>query len=113
ECCRLGIPIAGVTHDLSKFLPSEWVPYAQHFYGDAAGRADKAAAFDSAWLYHQRRNPHHPQWWVLLQDSGETKLLPMPDRYRREMLADWIGAGRAQGYPDTAAWYRANRDRIP
>ena len=29
----------------------------------------------------------------------------MPDKYRREMLADWRGAGRAQGTPDTRAWY--------
>lgn len=36
----------------------------------------------------------------------------MPDTYRREMLADWIGAGRAVGKPDTAAWYKKNRDRM-
>lgn len=37
---------------------------------------------------------------------------PMPDRYRREMLADWRGAGRAVGKPDTRAWYLRNRDQI-
>lgn len=31
----------------------------------------------------------------------------MPMRYRREMLADWIGAGMAQGTPDTLGWYAA------
>jgi hypothetical protein len=34
----------------------------------------------------------------------------MPERYRREMLADWIGAGMAQGTPDTLGWY-ATRGR--
>lgn len=38
--------------------------------------------------------------------------MPMPNRYRDEMLADWIGAGRALGKPDTRAWYHANRDKI-
>jgi hypothetical protein len=36
----------------------------------------------------------------------------MPDKYRREMLADWRGAGRALGKPDTQAWYAANRDKM-
>lgn len=40
------------------------------------------------------------------------KALPMPDRYRREMLADWRGAGRAYGNSDTAAWYLKNKNNI-
>lgn len=38
--------------------------------------------------------------------------LQMPDVYIREMVADWRGAGRAQGNPDTKAWYLANRDNM-
>lgn len=38
--------------------------------------------------------------------------LDMPDVYRREMLADWMGAGRALGKPDTEAWYKARKDKI-
>lgn len=37
----------------------------------------------------------------------------MPDRYRREMLADWIGAGMAQGTPDTLGWYAARGKNHP
>lgn len=44
-------------------------------------------------------------WWTLVAD-------PMPDVYRREMLADWRGAGRALGRPDTRAWYLANKANI-
>jgi len=36
----------------------------------------------------------------------------MPDKYRREMLADWYGAGRAYGNPDTSGWYQQNREQI-
>lgn len=37
---------------------------------------------------------------------------PMPDIYRREMLADWIGAGRALGKPETWVWYEANKEKM-
>lgn len=125
ECCRLGILWAGVIHDWSKFLPSEWFPYVRFFYGpkgEPIKRRDSTgyykptdtgdAAFDFAWLLHQKRNPHHWQWWVLPEDSGGLKAMPMPDRYRREMLADWRGAGLAQGTPDTVKWYRANAEKM-
>ena len=36
----------------------------------------------------------------------------MPDKYRREMLADWMGAGRALGKPNTLEWYTANQGKI-
>src|SRR5690349_4010162 len=96
-----------VVHDWSKFRPSEWMPYANFFYGpkpkpvrDATGYYKPTdtgdEAFDFAWLLHQKRNPHHWQWWLLPEDDGGVKVLPMPDRYRREMLADWRGAGLAQ-----------------
>lgn len=123
--CRLGIPWLGAIHDWSKFRPSEWRPYAEFFYGegrnirsrrDATGYYKPTdtgdAAFDFAWLLHQKRNKHHWQWWVLPEDEGGLKVLPMPDRYRREMLADWRGAGAAQGTPDAAKWYAANKDKM-
>lgn len=76
-------------------------------------RSEVEAAFDVAWVQHQHRNPHHWQHWVLREDDGATKLLPMPDRYVREMVADWAGAGRAiTGKWDPLPWYertKANR----
>ena len=39
--------------------------------------------------------------------------LPMPDKYRRELLADWRAAGRAYtGKDNTQAWYAERRDKI-
>ncbi len=127
ECWRLGIPWLGIVHDMSKFLPSEWFPYVDAFYGDGAKgcaliKRDSTgyykptdtgdAAFDFAWLLHQKRNRHHWQWFILPCDEDGTKVLVMPDRYQREMLADWRGAGRAQGKPDTVAWYRKNGPKM-
>jgi hypothetical protein len=69
-------------------------------------------AFDFAWLLHQKRNRHHWQWWVLPEDDGNIKAFDIPLRYRKEMLADWRGAGRALGTPDTCAWYEKNKDKM-
>jgi len=112
ECCKLGVPWRGVAHDLSKFRPSEWIPYARYFYGDYLSKEGVERSFDLAWLHHQKRNKHHWQWWVLPLDDGGQKILPMPDVYCKEMLADWYGAGRALGKPDTVAWYVRNRDKM-
>lgn len=117
-----------LVHDFQKFLPAEWFPYVQTFYGcdekyyrDAARRGFVLRkpwgwgrdAFDRAWLHHQKLGgKHHWQYWLLSEDDGGTRALEMPDRYRREMLADWRGAGLALGKPDTAEWYAANRDRM-
>jgi hypothetical protein len=37
----------------------------------------------------------------------------MPLRYRLEMLADWTGAGLAQGTPDTLGWYASRGKNHP
>jgi hypothetical protein len=111
-CCRLGIPWRGIVHDLCKFLPCEWTPYVDSFYGPQPRTQAVKESFNRAWLHHQHASPHHWQFWVLRNDDGDTKILPMPDAIRREMVADWRGAGRALGHPDTAAWYAKNRDNI-
>lgn len=119
ECCKLGIPLRGFLHDRSKYRPSEWFPYVGFFHGKGKTfKRDKTgyykptdtgdSAFDFAWLLHQKRNDHHWQWWILPSDEGGVKVLPMSSQARREMLADWKGAGRAQHRPDTRAWYLAN-----
>ena len=129
ECCKLGIPWRGLVHDLSKFRPSEWFPYVAYFY--PCGRLQQAAhreetgyykptdtgdaAFDFAWFLHQKRNDHHWQWWVLMMDTDDPPVRPqvMSNAACREMLGDWRGAGRAQGYGDnTADWYVANQNKM-
>jgi len=118
--CRLGIPWTGVIHDWSKLRPSEWMPYARFF---ASQQASKCSAykpvdtgdkdFDFAWVLHQKRNRHHWQFWVIPSDNGGVTVLPIPDRYRREMVADWLGAGRAMhGRREWQSWYMSNQGRI-
>ena len=39
-------------------------------------------------------------------------MLEMPIKYRKEMLADWCGAGKAQGTPDTNKWYERHASKM-
>lgn len=99
-------------HDWSKLTPAEWTAYVDTFYRDR-NAPGVAAAFDAAWLHHQHYNPHHWQHWILRQDDGELKVLDMPHDLIREMVADWMGAGRAiTGKWDVASWYHNNIDKI-
>ena len=125
ECYKLGVPWLGLIHDWSKFTPTEFGPYARSFYNpdgslrkvwDESGYYDPvriSAEFGVAWLHHQKANKHHWQYWVLIEDEGGDKILSMPSRYRKEMLADWHGAGRAiTGKKDTVNWYKKNKRKI-
>ena len=95
-------------HDWSKFLPCEWFPYTAYFYGEKV-----RLQCDRAWLHHQHLNAHHWQHWMLREDSGRVKLLEMPEQVWREMVADWLGAGRAiTGKWEAAEWYAKNREII-
>lgn len=111
ECWKLGLIWQGIIHDWQKFLPCEWIPYAQTFYGTG----EDHPGFNAAWLHHQHYGPHHWQHWLLHEDSGKTITLEMPWKYCQEMLADWRGMSFTLFGADngrTTAWYLANRKLI-
>ncbi len=136
ECFKMGLYWRGIVHDMSKFLPLEFIPYMRYFYGcypdwsKMSGdfklryfgptKQSVEKEFDYAWLYHQRTNKHHYQYWHLKEDSGKLKVLEMPEKYRKELLCDWKGAGIAQGkvspkndpWLEVRKWYIANKDSI-
>ena len=136
ECFKRGLIWRGLVHDWSKLRPSEFFPYAWHFYGPDSHHKDGShaakgiqtgrdetgyykptdtgdAAFDCAWLLHQKRNRHHWQWWILPEDKGGIVLLPMRESYLAEMICDWKGAGKAQGHgDDIRPWYAKNGSKM-
>lgn len=102
-----------IIHDMSKFSLREWIPYANYFYTsydkNQYTRHPWKDKFDIAWNHHQKKNPHHWQYWCLLKDDGTFKPLEMPLEYTLEMLADWYGAGKAiSGKNDIREWYLKN-----
>ena len=114
-CWAARIPWLGILHDLSKFRPSECFAYMAFLSHSPLAvltlDARTQAIKKSMWL-HAKRNKHHWQWWVMPYAPGGMKAFPMERKYIHEMVADWRGAGRVQGRPDTTAWYRANRSRM-
>ena len=126
EGLKIGVPVLSLLlHDWDKFLPDEWFPYVNFFYGKNENPARQVGEtgyfkptdtgdqrFDFAWLLHQKRNRHHWQFWILPKDEGGLKVLQMNTKAALEMIADWRGAGKAQGTPDTLAWYRKNRGKM-
>lgn len=88
-----------VVHDWSKFLPSEAPHYGRQYYGPR----DQRWAFERAWHLHQRRHPHHWEYWV---SPDYDVPLVMPEPLVREMVADWMAATRMiQGrWPEIGDW---------
>lgn len=122
-CSVTGAPLwRAIIHDWSKFLPCEWTPYVRSFYNPDGTKRDwktltpeDKVAFNAAWNHHQKANKHHWQYWLLTNDSDDPKhkALPMPEKYVREMIADWMGAGRAiTGRWEAREWYDKNKDKI-
>lgn len=116
ECVKMGMPFHAVTHDLSKFLPSEFFPYAKFFYSKNRTKEYKQTDendenFQTGWCYHQKRNKHHWNYWVSVTRKDEVIPIPMPRKYIRQMVADWRGMSRKFG-GSPAQYYRDNHHKF-
>lgn len=109
---------------MSKFLPSEFIPYAKHFHGKHPPTHDlyttnycKPAItgdeeFDAAWRLHIKRNKHHWQWWTVPNDGDGIRLIEIPDLYIQEMICDWISAGKLHKTNGITEWWSINKHNI-
>ena len=123
-CWSKGLYIHAFTHDLSKFSPSEYFPYADWFNGpygvkykitdnnlldDRNILHEKAEEkFQMAWEHHYTRNKHHWKFW-------EGKDVAIPDKYIEQMICDWEAmsikfGGSAQEYY-MKNYYKINMER--
>ena len=99
-CFKVGLYMQGLTHDLSKYSPAEFIPGAKYYQGfrspNVAERED--IGYSSAWLHHKGRNRHHFEYWIDYpvrdKDTGEIKMIParMPNKYIVEMFMDRLAA---------------------
>ncbi|MFA6158228.1 MAG: DUF5662 family protein [Candidatus Paceibacterota bacterium] len=89
-----------VVHDWTKFLPVEYGVYRRKCTG---GRYFKDEWEKAKW-HHYLSNPHHYQYWI--KDGVPD---PMPDVFVREMVADWMAAGRSyEGSWEIQGWLAEN-----
>lgn len=101
-CFRIGLYRQGLMHDLSKYMPSEFLQGCMYYQDGKRSpnngeREDKGYSF--AWLHHKGRNRHHFEFWLdyTLQPSKDTYPLQpirMPRKYVAEMLMDRISASK-------------------
>ena len=118
-CFRVGLIRQGLTHDLSKYSPTEFLEGARYYQGtrspNAAEREDKG--YSEAWMHHKGRNRHHYEYWTDM--NRQTKCyesVPMPKRYLAEMVMDRIAAcktyeGKAYTQASALNYFLKSRER--
>lgn len=97
HCIKAGIPLQGLTHDLSKFSPAEFLKGVFYYQGTRSpneGERD-AYGFSYAWMHHKGRNKHHFEYWTDY-DPRTRRLEPvkMPVKYVKEMFCDRVAASK-------------------
>ena len=100
-CLRAGLIRQGLTHDLSKFSPTEFLVGAR-YYQEGKRSPNNAEREDTgvsmSWLHHKGRNRHHFEYWIdYTLNPKEGNILAgmqMPRRYVAEMIFDRVSASR-------------------
>ena len=96
-CFKVGLYWQGLTHDLSKYSPTEFLVGAKYYQGthspNSAERIEKG--YSASWMHHKGRNKHHFEYWT--DYNTKTKVVEpveMPLRYVAEMFCDRVAASK-------------------
>lgn len=93
---KLKVPVVSlIVHDYTKLYPSNMIAYGNQFFGDQS-HPDR---FAHTWNHHQKRHRHHWEYWVMITGHNrggypDGTVLDIPEKYLREMAADWLAASR-------------------
>lgn len=118
HCFRVGLYWQGLTHDLSKYSPTEFRVGVHYYQGgkrspNAAER--EACGYSQAWMHHKGRNRHHFEYWTDMNlQTRRYESVPMPTKYLVEMVMDRIAACKTYGgkdYKDDAPLNYLNRSK--
>ena len=62
-CCKAGIPVEGIFHDMSKFSPIEFWESVKYYQGNRSpiDACKEENGWSACWLHHKGRNKHHYQ----------------------------------------------------
>lgn len=90
-CFKCGLYWRGLTHDLSKYTPTEFIEGAIFYNGKVSPitNARNQTGKSLACLHHRGRNPHHTEYWI-----DNNKPIMMPYQYAVESICDRIAAGK-------------------
>ncbi len=108
HCFKARIFWHGLTHDLSKFSPTEFIPGVLYFQGNRSPneREREVNGYSKAWIHHKGRNRHHFEYWT--DYSPKTRRLEpveMPNDYIIEMFCDRLAASKTyngKNYTDSS-----------
>lgn len=97
HCMKAGILWQGLRHDLSKYMPCEFISGAKYFLGTRSPNEEERHryGYSKAWMHHQGRNKHHFEYWK--DYNPETHLIEpvkMPYKYVAEMFCDRVAASK-------------------
>ena len=118
-CFKIGLYWQGLTHDLSKYTPTEFLVGAKYYQGtrspNAAERIDKG--YSEAWMHHKGRNKHHFEYWNdINRETQRYESVPMPRRYVAESVMDRMAASKVyegSKYTDASALNYLHRSNDP
>lgn len=115
-CFKCGLYWQGLTHDLSKYSPTEFWNGIKYYTGTASPHVGerKEKGYSDAWLHHHNRNKHHAEYWVDIVD-GKSVPIKIPFRFLIEMLCDRVAASMVylgDKYTDAAplVYYESHKD---
>lgn len=103
------------SHDASKYSDKEYAAYDKYFYEYSNKKKPKEIrdAFNLAWLHHIHNNPHHWQYWVLVNDDSGTIALDMPSHYILEMILDWWSfSWKSNNLYEVFDWYETHKEKM-
>lgn len=116
-CFRVGLYWQGLTHDLSKFSPTEFRCGAKYYQGNRSPNTAQreAEGCSTAWMHHKGRNRHHYEYWSDLQpETRQYGPVPMPRKYLVEMVMDRRAACmtyQGKAYTDASAFLYYDRSK--
>ena len=115
-CFKCGLYYQGLTHDLSKYSPVEFINGVKFFTGTCSPHLGerRTYGYSKAWLHHKGHNKHHAEYWHDIV-NGKTQPIDMPVKYYVEMMCDRIAACKiylGSDYTPAAPWnyYRTHKD---
>ncbi|MBQ3792587.1 MAG: catalase [Clostridia bacterium] len=97
HCCKAGIPVRGLLHDLSKFSPTEFWEGAKYYQGTQSPNvgARQERGCSEAWMHHKGRNKHHFEYWTDYHPvTKRMSPVKMPLVYVAEMFCDRVAASK-------------------
>lgn len=109
-------------HDKSKTSLDEYPQYDRYFFEKDKGSEEKIKKdFQYAWNHHIHNNPHHWQYWCVVDYKNDefgkpivdVECLDIPLVYILEMVCDWWSFGLRNDEPEELfRFYESRKNRM-